>query len=829
MLWMSVMKKSFFLTFFLLICTSLFFLSCGSGILKSGELTFSLNESAVEKISQKAARLADSNEENLSFRICVTLEVDNETLEKETSFNPNKEKKSDEDNKITFFFFFFGKKVKASVSAYYEEIKLASGESEEITVKEGSNPLPVTLKFDEYTIDLLFKFRFLKDGDYVENADYPDEKLSVSINTFKDFENPDFSSEVQNQLEKLLSAGYLLNEEKTSDPEVKAGVYTYTLFFYRLSQAGGKVLVEDDRIAITAEPDEVLYLNSGKVTVAATNAAGTALTQTDAKLFYGGREVPSDYYTYENGIFSIGGEETKLLTSGTYQLFITADSAENGQLLTGSRTVNLNIQDMLYYECDIDGANSPETAFGALTNELNNAETDVVIKIYGNPQKSDGLDYASGYFKSISRIISSHFNNTAFRADLDLSGAGANLSVMDSSDGFFECKYIRSIKLSSNVKEINDSALCACSSLEKIEIVPIEGVEPQLHTMANGKLLVTAGQNGGKKIIASVKDVGDLDFSDSTYSNVNEIGEKAFYNASISKLRISDNITSIGKQAFSSCSGVKTLILDVIPENIPTVTKFEEGVFNYTNPENLIINFDITAENYDNAVNYISPIVSLNNTVYRFGLSYVKNVTFNGNTYLPDKNGSNDNEKVFLYNSLTTLNSITFNGIAIIGENQFNCRLSLEKLTSLVFNDNTNSSEIKKEAFSISPRGETLNVEVDLTGVRLIEESGIHFSSGSTTVESLVIPESLIALHYAALYGFNESGEFTLEKEDGWYNLTGSDASTTISGWLTNKPESITTSDTIVLLSSEDSKATIRTNVSAYPSNEYWFYRHVSE
>ena len=823
------MKKSFFLTFFLLICTSLFFLSCGSEILKSGDITFSLNESAVEKLSQKAARLADSNEENLSFRICVTLEVDKETLEQETVFNPNKEKKSDDDNKITFPDIEVGKKVKASVSAYYEEIKLASGESEEITIKEGSNPLPVTLKFDEYTIDLLFKFRFLTDGDYVENADYPDEKLSVSINTFKDFENPDFSSEVQNQLEKLLSAGYLLNEEKTSEPEVKAGVYTYTLFFYRLSQAGGKVLVEDDRIAITAEPDEVLYLNSGKVTVAATNAAGTALTQTDAKLFYGGREVPSDYYTYENGIFSIGGEETKLLTSGTYQLFITADSAENGQLLTGSRTVNLDIQDKLYYECDIDGATSPETAFGALTNELNNAETDVVIKIYGNPQKSDGLDYASGYFNSISTIISSHFNNTAFRADLDLSGAGANLSVMDSSDGFFECKYIRSIKLSSNVKEINDSALCACSSLEKIEIVPIEGVETQFHTMANGKILVTAGQNGGKKIIASVKDVGDLDFSDSTYSNVNEIGEKAFYNASISKLRISDNITSIGKQAFSSCSGVKTITLDVIPENIPTVTAYDEGVFTYTNPENLIINFDITAENYDNAVNYISPIVNQNNYVYRYGLSYVKNVTFNGNTYLPDMNDSN--EKVFLYDSLKNLNSITFNGIAIIGENQFNCNSSLEKLTSLVFNDNTNSSEIKKEAFSISPRGETLNVEVDLTGVRLIEESGIHFSSSSTTVESLVIPESLIALHYAALYGlsFSESGEFTLEKEDGWYNLTGSDASTTISGWLTNKPESITTSENIVLLSSENSKTTIKTKVSDYSSNDYWFYRYVSE
>ena len=724
----------------------MFFISCGSGVIKSGELTFSLNESAVEKLSQKAARLADSNEENLSFRICVTLEVDKETLEQETFFNPNKEKKSDEDNKITFPDIEVGKKAKASVSAYYEEIKLASGESEEITIKEGSNPLPVTLKFDEYTIDLLFKFRFLKDGDYVENADYPDEKLSVSINTFKDFENPDFSSEVQNQLEKLLSAGYLLNEEKTSDPEVKAGVYTYTLFLYRLSQADGKVFVEDDRIAITAEPDEVLYLNSGKVSVAARNAAGTALTQTDAKLFYGGREVPSDYYTYENGIFSINGEETKLLTSGTYQLFITADSTENGQLLTGSRTVNLDIQDKLYYECDIDGAEDPATAFEGLQNKIGKASADAIIKISGNPAP------VSGYFAKVKDVLDYSFSPT-YKVDLDMADVGDSLSSISSDDRIFNCDVLHSIKLSSHVlnipadafsddeylktfsieddgnqeRVISPGAFNNCNSLEKFEIVKVAEEVGPYQSIADGKLLITAGE-GGNKIVQAVAQIDTLDLSDTeSYPDINEICELAFNNTKIKTLVLPSRVTKVGNRAFMNCTNLQNVTLDALPDNISSTentVSYEQAVFNYANTKNLTINFDITTENYTKACNYLSSVYS--NGSSRYGFSNIENIVFNGEAYFTDLS-TNNSDKIMFKKSSDSLKSLTFNGKTYVGKYAF---YYFDEIESVTFNDSTKSSSINENAFYYCSKLSNLSLD----GVSSISEQSFYHCEALTEV-----------------------------------------------------------------------------------------------
>ena len=660
------------------------------------------------------------------------------------------------------------------------------------------------------------------------------------------------------------------------------------------TETGSNFYIDDSKIEITAEPQGTLYLNSGTINL---NAYLSSLgpeegridtTYWSVKLYYAGSEVDSDFYEFwDDGYVQIGGNK-QLVVGGMYQLYVTAKNVLTNSTVIASATFNLEVVGKNYFEYDISTVTADELETD-LAMGMKNLNSDALVVVKGDPAKTDGLDYASGYFTAISTALK---NNTLFKVDLDMSETGDNLSTMSETDALSGCSCLNSVILSRNLlnigansfkdlsglvsfsiqdygynRTISDGAFYNCSALAKFDLLFAEDASSNYSTTANGQVLLTTGESEQisglsyqrQKIIAVAATLENFDLSDEelfpgaqsslngTY--INEIGDYAFCNhKNLKSIANIDTVKKIGAHAFEGCTGIENFALTYLPNNLGAsafascnfdsveVNSLPSTIGDYpfdgATVTNLTVNVDVTSDNYATFEKLISVLPTGEES--RRGMSGLNTVTFNKKAYFPEVTTGEDYRKTgsLFYNS-NYLNTLVFNDSTTIGAYHFSYFGYIKTIT---FNDSSASSVIETSAFE----GVSSITSLDLTGVKMVGRNAFKINSydilysGGTF--SFTIPDSLVAICYGAFYKLPTGSyiSFSTKNTSGWYKISGTDAEATVKGWVngtSTKPTSSTIGEEV---GSEIASDTMKTFISPTSSpsssdSDYncWIYRIV--
>lgn len=498
----------------------------------------------------------------------------------------------------------------------------------------------------------------------------------------------------------------------------------------KLSSETGSIEIADNQIMINADIPETLYLNGNSIPIYALDPAGDAIDADNIgiSLVYGNQEISSEYYSFSDGVLKIGqnsdGETCPLLCGGSYTLNVTASADVGSTPVTASAAFNLKVIEKEYYKFSIEGAEGAEDLKVGISAAVSAMRNDALIVISGNPNDNEGAGFASGYFSAISEALS---ESKLHKIDLDMSGTGANLKMMNSNDGFRNVEMLNSVRLSRYVLSIDygafsyltgltlvtlddeglyldesksqprliaGGAFYRCSALEKFEINNI-GEGGVYTTLLDGKILLGPGTETvdgvsvGKKIVAASPLVTELDLSDTslfpgatdeTSENfINEIGSYAFEKSALTKIAGLSCITRLGEMAFAYCSSLESVVLDTLPSVVGSYTPFYSAKV-----KELTVNFAVTNDNYADFEILISP---LDGNGIRCGMSGLEKLVFNESLYLSDvPSGSAPSDytassaSLFYYSS-DTLTSLALNGGGTIGDYQFTNYSNIAEIT----------------------------------------------------------------------------------------------------------------------------------------------------
>ena len=491
----------------------------------------------------------------------------------------------------------------------------------------------------------------------------------------------------------------------------------------KLSSETGSIEIADSQIMINADIPETLYLNGNSIPIYVLDPAGDAIDADNIgiSLVYGNQEISSEYYSFSDGVLKIGqnsdGETCPLLCGGSYTLNVTASADVGSTPVTASAAFNLKVIEKEYYEFSIEGAENAEDLTAGISAAVSAMRNDALIVISGNPNDNEGAGFASGYFSAISEALS---ESKLHKIDLDMSGTGENLKMMNSDDGFKNLEKLNSVRLSRYVLSIDygafsyltgltlvtlddeglyldeskfqprliaGGAFYRCSALEKFEINNI-GEGGVYTTLLGGKILLgpTAetlnDDSVGKKIVAASPLLTELDLSDTslfpgatdeTSENfINKIESYAFEKSALTKIAGLSCITSLGEMAFAYCSSLESVVLDMdtCPSVVGSYTPFYSA-----NVKELTVNFAVTEDNYANFETLIAPFDGNN---IRCGMKNLHTLVFNESLYLPALSSSSAPTSSYgaaktslFYSSYDTLESLALNGGGSIGDYQF--------------------------------------------------------------------------------------------------------------------------------------------------------------
>lgn len=529
-----------------------------------------------------------------------------------------------------------------------------------------------------------------------------------------------------------------------------------------LPNAAGQFFVDDSQIEITAEPQGNLYLNYGSVQIKAFKCGEgepedrkIAASQYSAKLFYGGNEVDFGYhFNNEDGTLVIGAEYGKLLTGGTYQLYVTADATDFNATVAGSSVFDIEVLESEYILVDVDdeSGNNWKTQ---LEDDINNLSAPAIVKAVGTGSNTDTVNSTSGTVAIISEQINA---DKLYPVDLDLSEL-EGVTVIESGD--ISARMITSLKLPNNITKIAnrgisisggslksitipesvseiDGGAFNCSSLEKIAFA---GENSHYSTNAEGTMVFAKIDATSSALIFVTNGVKVLDFSSEELAGVTEIAASALANARLTEISSLGNLTTIGNKAFE-WANIESLTLDKILDVADEVYPFY-----CADVKNFTIDLEITEENFDKFEKFVAPIVTstyMGSTTYsRSGIRGIENLVFNQFAYIKDSTlssepNSPEAQSTMFYGSYDDIKNITFEKGARVGKFQF---MGFKKLESVIFGapEGTNESKIIRNAFGGSHVGSKNNSNytlktLDLTGVKTIEADAFETCTALTEV-----------------------------------------------------------------------------------------------
>ena len=565
-----------------------------------------------------------------------------------------------------------------------------------------------------------------------------------------------------------------------------------------LPQNTGSVLIDDARISISFG-ETPLYLNTGSIHINAcyenrlNEGNEPDAIDTDcitAKLMYGGAELSDDFYHWEkDGFLAIGGE-SKLISGGTYQVYVTVYSTQDHEQLIGSAVFDVEIIDKEYYEYDVseqDSGDEPhiEDPTGddrpvywqeQLYMDMWNLSAPAIIKVTGTGEntviadESAGIERKDGTLRQIS--AAQQESNKFYPVELDLSEvegitvinnhdissvAFSSIILPDTittikkdafnfesegSDGWTFTSRLTSINIPESVNSIEDGAFQNCASLEKFGFV---SGNKNYRTNADGTLLLSAD---GTKLISTSASLTDLDFTQGELESVTAIAEGAFSNAKgLKNITTSDTIKSFPDGLFNYMH-LDSLTLSSLPA-------VDEGtsIFNYTYVKNLTIGFDIEADTFNNFENLMFRKDEYNS---RTGITEIENLVFNGYAYIPDSTGEYGNPSIFCSSSYY-LKSVTFKNGAYVGKHQFN---RFNKLETVKFISNE-ESVIGESAFGQGEYPSNSITTLELSGVTQIMGNAFIYNKSLTAI---TLPASLVELDTTAFSGCTGITSFTVEE-----------------------------------------------------------------
>lgn len=565
----------------------------------------------------------------------------------------------------------------------------------------------------------------------------------------------------------------------------------------KLSSETGSIEIADSQIMINADIPETLYLNGNSIPIHiyAQDPAGEAIDadRIGISLVYGNQEISSEYYSFSDGVLKIGqnsdGENCPLLCGGSYTLNVTASADVGSTPVTASAAFNLKVIEKEYYEFSIEGATGAEELTADISAAVSAMRNDALIVISGNPNANEGADFASGYFSAISEALSA---SKLHKIDLDMSGTGENLKMMNSDDGFSNVEMLNSVRLSRYVLSIDygafsyltgltlvtlddeglyldeskfqprliaGGAFYRCSALEKFEINNI-GEGGVYTTLLGGKILLGPGTETvdgvsvGKKIVAASPLLTELDLSDTslfpgatdeTSENfINKIESYAFEKSALTKIAGLSCITSLGEMAFAYCSSLESVVLDTLPSVVGSYTPFY-----CANVKELTVNFAVKSDNYSDFEILISPF---DDNGYRCGMKNLHALVFNESLYLPDVSAA---AKSFFYYSADTLTSLALNGGGTIGDYQFTNYSYITEITLPSDGDADKALVLGSQAFA-----GTAVTTLDLTNVSEIKDPSNAFTD-CDSLASITIGET------NTVYATDPSKKILIKNEDG--------------------------------------------------------------
>ena len=567
----------------------------------------------------------------------------------------------------------------------------------------------------------------------------------------------------------------------------------------------GMILIDNPRVSIQCNSEEPLYLNCGNISVSAykTDEYGAPLKlDTDCisvKLLYGGTVLDSEYWQWVDDGFVMIGNESSLVSGGTYQVYVAVQDSESSTV-AASAMFNVEILDAVYYEYDT----SASDFVTQLSYDMKMLTCPAVVKVIGEGTETDSENNITGTLKNISMAIqgnsSDGYNNLAFPVELDLSEVtgvtkvaqndiqaialcsvelpktvtsietnGFNLSSVYASDSDVYSK-LESFTIPSGVTSIACQPFYNCSSLKKISVA--EG-NKNFSTVMDGTILLSNESGGVKLVCTAAVTFEEIDFASEELSAVTVLEKYAFDNAksigtnpSIVTVKNLDKITSFGDKAFANKS-IGSLTITSIPELADEVYPFY-----YTQVKNLTIDCDVTEDNFDAFERFVAYLYTGSTYHYRYGISNIENLVFNGYAYIKDTSSPSSSatngevDAYMFYSSRSTLEIIQFNKGAYVGKYQFQKEFS--KLKTVTF-AGSEESVIGDSAFAQNSEYSTGITSLTLNGVTTIGDYAFNYNNGLNT---LTIPSTVTSLAETAFSGC--SGIESLEVESGNTNYKSS-------------------------------------------------------
>ena len=320
------------------------------------------------------------------------------------------------------------------------------------------------------------------------------------------------------------------------------------------------------------------------------------------------------YYLIQNypDMFTKVGERIWLTKDGKGVVYIEANGVTEDEVLEFPESVERFVGDRIYMEIsDFTTVHVPKKIIDSLNNGerfkflYDYGQTKTLIFDEGIEKIPDGFAYRTRRLENV--ILPSTLTKIGSRAfDMcrDIKHIDLPSSLMDIGDEAFSNTMFTEITLPENLVNIGDGAFSHCDELTSIVIpekvnnigskafsdcaklvsvklptsLDSKGTQifrdcPELRTVTNMQILADVDNcfDGCSNLdLSSLEDVRTR-IPDNTFQNskelgvyvvsdkITEIGEKAFYNSSVTKVIIGANVTTIEYGAFMNCTNLKVV------------------------------------------------------------------------------------------------------------------------------------------------------------------------------------------------------------------------------------------------------------------------------